>query len=119
MTIEDLLEIELKYIADNEHRALDMLARIWEKQGRPTERLKLIAVLRRTLDRCERLGYTYPKIFLLRKGELTRGEWQPRQSEPDAPDVAVNVKVHEHPAIPKEWIEASERARRSELLGSK
>ncbi len=77
--------MEPEYVADSEQRALELLAEIWERQGHPRERLKLIAVLRRTLDRCERLGYGYPKIFLLRKGELTRGEWQPRQPDPDAP----------------------------------
>ncbi len=119
MTIEDLLEIEPKYVADSEQRALELLAEIWERQGHPRERLKLIAVLRRTLDRCERLGYSYPKIFLLRKGELTRGEWQPRQPDPDAPSSDANVKVQEHPAIPREWIEQSERNRRRELFSGR
>jgi hypothetical protein len=114
MNIEGLLKIELKYVADNEQRALELLGQIWERQGRPTERLKLIAVLRRTLDVCERNGYSYPKILLLRKGELTRGEWQPRHSDPPAP--AASASVREHSAIPKEWIEQSERNRRRELL---
>jgi hypothetical protein len=117
MNIEDLLEVKIKYVADNEQRALEVLAQIWKRQGRPTETLKLIAILRRTLDVCERNGYSYPKIFLLRKGELTRGEWQPRQAEPDLTSDA-HVNVREHPTIPKEWIEQSERNRRRELLAS-
>ena len=117
MNIEDLLEIEPKYIADNEQFALEILAQVWKRQGCPTERLQLIAVLRRTLDVCERRGHNYPKILLLRKGELTRGEWQPRQSDPGIPASGASANVREHPAIPKEWIEQSERNRRRELLG--
>ena len=81
-SIEVLLEIESRLIADYERHALDVLAQIWERQGRPTEKLKLISVLRQTLDQCDRYGYQYPAVLILRKGQLTRDEWQPRQIEP-------------------------------------
>jgi hypothetical protein len=37
----------------------------------------LSTVLKTTLDRCKAKGITYPRVLLLRKGQLARGEWKP------------------------------------------
>jgi hypothetical protein len=78
MNIETVLNLKVDMIYGRDVAALEILAEAWETQGRPTEAQKLIAVLKTTLDRCELRGISYPRILLKRKGELTRGEFQPR-----------------------------------------
>jgi hypothetical protein len=108
--IESLLEILPERILDSEQQALKILREMWETAGRPTEPLRLIAVLRRTLDRCERRGYSYPKVLLLRKGELTRGDFRP--------GLGMDDLEHSHipKQIPKEWVEAATRKSHEEFV---
>jgi hypothetical protein len=106
MNIENLLELNLDLIRDEDHSAMEVLRTVWARSGCPTEAEQLILVLRATLDQCSRAGYSYPRIFLLRKGQLTRGEWKPRKA---VPITEVKWKVPSHPAIPDEWIRQAEK----------
>ncbi len=104
MTIEMLLDLRIDMMGEAE-AALVVLREAWEERKRPTERQGLIEVLRMTLDRCKRRSVTYPRGFLMRKGQLQRGEFQPRQEIRSLVDpAAVQYTAEGHQKIPQEWI---------------
>jgi hypothetical protein len=103
MKIEEVLKIRMEMVADEHSPALVILTNTWQEEGQPVEAKRLITVLKRTLDRCKARGITYPRILLKRKGELTRGEFQPATSSM-AP---VKLTAPSHPKIPQEWIDGA------------
>ena len=99
--IENLLKIDLQLLGEGDGPALVILEDAWEAELRSTQPEKLIRVLKATLDRCKLRGITYPRIFLRRKGELTRGEFQP--SVPITPGAPIKFAAPQHSKIPDEW----------------
>ena len=87
--------------------ALEVLEHCWETAGRPEDEKELLPVLKRVLDCCVRQGVTYPRIFLKRKGELTRGEFKLRKELTTSftDPAAVRFTAGSHPKIPQAWIE--------------
>ena len=100
--IESILKIDLQLLGEGNGPALLILEDAWEAEGRSTQPEKLIRVLKTTLDRCKLRGITYPRIFLRRKGELTRGEFQP--SVPITPGAPIKFAAPQHSKIPDEWL---------------
>jgi hypothetical protein len=122
MTLTETLQLKEKYLQWEDLRALDYCEKRWQQHGCPTERWQIINFLERMLRELQANGTGYPKVLLLRKKEIQRGAFtieQPGNPAPDASALDANVKVQEHPAIPKEWIEQSERNRRRELFASR
>jgi len=100
--IENVLNIDLQLLEEGNGPALAILETAWEAEGRSTQPKKLIRVLKTTLDRCKLRGITYPRIFLRRKGELTRGEFQP--SAPITPGAPIRFAAPQHSKIPADWL---------------
>ena len=100
--IETLLKIDLQLLGEGNDRALEILQDSWVAEGQPTQPEKLIRVLKITLDSCKLRGITYPRIFLKRKGELTRGEFRP--SAPVALGAPIQFAAPQHPKIPDAWL---------------
>lgn len=109
MNIETLLDLDAK-MTGNAPEALEVLQKTWEAQDKPKDPEKLIRVLSRTMDRCQREGILYPRIFLKRKGQLQRREFKPKEEMRSmaAPD-AITYKAGSHPKIPAEWIRQAEQ----------
>lgn len=104
MIIETVLDLKPEMMAGADD-AMAVLKEVWEERKQPTEAQSLITVLKITMDRCNRNGIHYPRIFLLRKAELMRGEFQPRQELRFVADPAkVKFASVTHPLIPQEWI---------------
>src|SRR6516165_7473511 len=104
MTVQTLLELKVDMMGDS-GEALGVLEQTWDEQNRPTEQPGLIRVLKLTLDRCNRRGIFYPRIFLRRKGELRRGEFRPQTESQSLIDPgAVIFTAAAHLKIPAEWI---------------
>jgi hypothetical protein len=102
MNIESVLKIDLQLLGEGNGPALVILEDAWEAEGRSTQPAKLIRVLKTTLDRCKLRGITYPRIFLRRKGELTRGEFQP--GVPITPGAPIRFAVPQHSKVPVAWL---------------
>ena len=100
--IENLLKIDLQLLGEGDGPALVILEDAWEAELRSTQPEKLIRILKATLDRCKLRGITYPRIFLRRKGELTRGEFQP--SVPITPGAPIKFAAPQHPKVSPDWI---------------
>jgi hypothetical protein len=103
--IETVLDIDLQALTDNDAQAVAALDRLWAEHGRPTESKALIHVIGKTLDYAKLHGIHYPRIFLKRKGQLTRGEFKPDIYEPGK-SIKFGKPVA-HPAVPKEWVAAA------------
>lgn len=104
MTIEMLLGLKLDMMRDT-NEALAVLEEAWKGENQPTESQGVIRVLKITLDRCNLRGIVYPRIFLRRKGELQRGEFQPRGEVSSVVDPAsVKFTASSHPKIPTDWM---------------
>jgi hypothetical protein len=99
--IESVLKIDLQLLGEGNRPALVILEAAWEAEGRSTQPEKLIRVLKRTLDRCKLRGITYPRIFLRRKGELTRREFQPGTGFSGGP---LRFAAPKHSKIPADWL---------------
>lgn len=107
MSIEKILDLRLELIPDSADDAMRILSEEWDRASCPTEREELIRVLKRTLNRCNREYVTYPRVFLLRKCELARNEFQPFTGL-DGPTLAKRkFPAPSHPAIKAEWCEAA------------
>jgi hypothetical protein len=76
MTIELILELDLHKLTDYAG-AVDTLRTAWIELHRPTDKAGLLKVLKKTMDSCNKKNIHYPRVFLLRKGQLTRGEFKP------------------------------------------
>ena len=99
--VETVLKLKMEML-DDYTAALGILADAWEVEGRPTDPKKLIPVLKRTLDTCKLKSITYPRIFLRRKGELTRGEFQPGTLF--IPGAPISFTTETHPKVPQDWM---------------
>ena len=99
--IETLLKIDLQLLGEGNGSALVILEAAWEAEGRTTQPEKLIRVLKTTIGRCKLRGITYPRIFLRRKGELTRREFQPGTGFSDGP---LRFAAPKHSKIPADWL---------------
>jgi hypothetical protein len=105
MRLETLLELDLRKMR-NSDAALEVLRQTWRGQDCPTEGKKLARTLGLAMDKCERRGLDWPKGFLMRKGQLERGEFQPRsemRSLSNADSIVFTAPTH--PKIPQEWIQ--------------
>jgi hypothetical protein len=80
LTLTRVLDIDAKLVHAEEERALLLARRLWEEEGRPTERQALCGVLEGILTVCQREGIRYPAILLRRKKELERGTWAPKSA---------------------------------------
>jgi len=90
----------------NHDEAMEILQTTWVEQNRPTAADELIRTLGVTMDRCQRRGIIWPRIFLKRKGELQRGEFNPRTEIRTLPNPdSVRFTAPSHPKIPQEWID--------------
>jgi hypothetical protein len=119
MTLTETLQLKEKYLQWEDLRALDYCEKRWKQDGAPTERWQIINFLERMLRELKANGTGYPKVLLLRKKEIQRRTFTIEQPGNAAPALEVNVQVQAHPAIPKEWIEQSERNRRRELCSGR
>ena len=99
--IESVLNIDLQLLGEGNGPALVILEAAWEAEGRSTQPEKLIRVLKTTLDRCKLRGITYPRIFLRRKGELTRREFKPSTGFSGGP---LRFAAPKHSKIPVDWL---------------
>src|SRR5260370_20440004 len=106
--IESILKIDLQLLEEGNGPALVILEDAWEAERRSTQPEKLIRVLKTTLDRCKLRGITYPRIFLRRKGELTRGEFQP--GVPITPGAPIQFAAPQHSKIPADWLRRATEA---------
>jgi hypothetical protein len=105
MTVETILHLKPALLTCYDD-AVAILQQAWEERNRTTESIALVTVLSAAMDRCNRQGVTYPRVFLLRKGQLQRGEFQPRREIRTLPDPGkVTFTAPSHPKIPDEWIE--------------
>ena len=102
--IESVLNIDLQLLGEGNGPALVILEAEWEAEGRSTQPEKLIRALKKTIDRCKSRGITYPRIFLRRKGELTRREFKPSTGFSDRP---LGFVAPTHSKIPADWIRAA------------
>lgn len=82
MTLCGLLEIDTALIGPEDNAGVDLAERMWAAANRPSTRRALLVFLERFLVVCKEQGYLYAKIFLRRKRELQRGDWEPNQSSP-------------------------------------
>jgi len=78
-----ILGLREDLLASAEEAALLVLEECWRSERCPTAPPELLKVLKNTLDRCTAKGITYPRAFLLRKGQLARGDWKPAQAQPN------------------------------------
>jgi hypothetical protein len=108
MSLQRLLELDGKYIAEHQQRGLGIAELTWVKLGSPTERKGLIACLENAIVRCIDAGVEYPPILLRRKKELERGEWAPRPKPSPAALPRADI-----PGLPPDWYrEAAEQSKR-------
>jgi hypothetical protein len=77
MTLTELLEIERKFVADEDELGLSYAELIWSDVGMPVEPGALCRALERILRACQREGVRYPPILLRRRKKLERGTWAP------------------------------------------
>lgn len=107
MTIELILDLKPALLTCYDD-AFAIFLEVWKEQKQPTEAPALVTVLAKTMDRCNKKGIIYPRVFLLRKGQLLRGEFKPRQEMRSMVDPAkIRFASVSHPAIPQEWIDNS------------
>lgn len=78
MGFAELLELDLDRIRNEDKFGLKYCARAWQEAGEPGEPKQLVRFLDSQLERCVMLQVRYPKVLLLRLGQLRRGEWKPR-----------------------------------------
>jgi hypothetical protein len=102
-TIELLLDLDKKFLSEN-NEAMEILRREFYLENEPSGANGLVRVLKLAMDTCTRLGIRYPRVFLLRKGQLSRGEFQPRVLAISAASTA-RYFVASHPKVPREWTE--------------
>jgi hypothetical protein len=76
----DLLEVNRDRLPTRTAESVKYLQARWREVGRPTEPGPLQEFLDDALNFCCGVGYTYPKVFLLRLKQLQRGEWKPAES---------------------------------------
>jgi hypothetical protein len=74
-----VLEIDMQLIYDVDDRGLRIAEGLFQTYGAPTDPRALGDVLEKILMRLQGAGIPYPKILLLRRKQLRRGEWQPRK----------------------------------------
>lgn len=91
MTLTSLLEIERRFLTDEDERCLLLAERLWAAYGNPQEARELCRTLESILCACERRGLRYPPILLRRKRELQRGDWKPRPQTADSPAAALRL----------------------------
>jgi hypothetical protein len=78
MTLTSLLEINRKFLEYDDERALSIAERRWRERGSPREPEALCEALEDILTHFTEEGIYYPKILLLRKKQLQRGTWKPK-----------------------------------------
>jgi hypothetical protein len=114
MTLCKILEIDTTLIGLEDHAGLGLAERMWTAAGRPTTRRELLVFLERFLLACREHGYLYAKIFLRRKHELQRGDWEPKRNSAAASE-PINVPASTSGKIPRQWIEDADRRERMRL----
>src|SRR5215470_10196732 len=77
-SIAEVLDINLDMIPQMEVEALTILERVWEEFGRTMDSKQLERVIGGAMDECGAMGTRYPAVFLLRKGQLHRGQFRPQ-----------------------------------------
>jgi hypothetical protein len=82
MTLTRLLEINKQFVKYEDERALSLADRLWRQRGSPSEPKVLCDTLETILGSLTEEGIYYPKILLLRKKQLQRGTWKPRNISP-------------------------------------
>jgi hypothetical protein len=82
VTLTRLLDVNLGLLKAEEFHSLELAERIWIERGCPSKGRELIDVLEMVLSACERDGIQYAPVLLLRKKELERGTWSPRNIPP-------------------------------------
>jgi hypothetical protein len=114
VTLCKLLEIDTTLIGPEDHAGLGLVERMWTAAGRPTTRRELLVFLERFLVACKEQGCLYAKIFLRRKRELQRGDWEPRRNSAAASQ-PIAVPASTSAKIPRQWIEDADRRERIRL----
>jgi hypothetical protein len=78
MTLTSFLEIDKNLLPYEDERGMRMAEHIWQEQGSPCDHGSLLRVLEVILQRLPAEGIYYPKVILLRKKQMQRGQWTPR-----------------------------------------
>lgn len=78
MTLTKTLNLQERYLQDNDLRALDYCEKRWKEAGEPTERWQLINFLEKMLQELRSQG-GYPKVLLFRKKQIQRQEFAIQQ----------------------------------------
>jgi hypothetical protein len=73
----ELLDIQRKALPQGTQDATEFVCEEWEAHGRPTDVRPLEEFLDQVLDDCMARELYFPKVFLLRLGQLRRRQWEP------------------------------------------
>jgi hypothetical protein len=116
MNIEIILKLDLGKLSDYAD-ALDSLRTAWLELHGPTDKAGLLKVLKRAMDSCNQKNIQYPRVFLLRKGQLARGEFQP--FEPTFPPPPTPAELMAYWASPEGKAATAELHKEVEAMAEK
>lgn len=75
MTLTETLQLKERFLKFEDLRALDYCEKRWLEENRPIKRWEMFNFIEKMLQELKANGIGYPKILLLRKKEIQRGEF--------------------------------------------
>jgi hypothetical protein len=78
-TLQSILEIEIDLLTSEQERGLRFAELLYAQLHTPTESRALRGALEHIIRKIVARGLVYPPVFILRKKQITRGEWSPRE----------------------------------------
>ena len=75
MTLTKALGIDENLLEPETKEAMQVAERIWQGRGSPRESNALLAALEEALTACQKSATRYPRVLLLRKKQIQRGEF--------------------------------------------
>lgn len=78
-TLQSILEIEINLLTSEQERGLRFAELLYTQLHTPTEKRALRGALEHIIRKMVARGLVYPPVFILRKKQITRGEWSPRE----------------------------------------
>jgi hypothetical protein len=77
MTLTQTLQINDCYLHLQDIRAMEYCEKRWQEEGCPLERWPLLNFIEKMLRELVANGIGYPRVLLLRKKEIQRGQFKP------------------------------------------
>lgn len=74
MTLTEALQIKARFLQFEDMSALDYCDKRWQAEGCPTKRWEVVNFIEQMIQELS-AGNGYPKVLLLRKKEIQRGEF--------------------------------------------